>query len=138
MPETVIEKPMCSKCGAEVRAGTQYCYNCGSFVGDSQEPTEQAGLIRTANDLISAPTAEKRASDNDKGLAGVSNPDGESNIAPRSATNRRVRPNRRPIRTPVEIVWDPADEEDNTRFVIVAAVLILFALISVLVIVYFK
>lgn len=141
MAETVIEKPMCSKCGAEVRAGTQYCYNCGGFVGSESEPAEataKSGPIDTGNSRDLASTAEKPASDNAKGLSRHTNPNIESTLPPKPATNRQPRPNRRAIRKPVEIVWDPADEDVNTRFVVVAAVLILFALISVLIIVYLK
>lgn len=32
MAETLVENPVCSACGAEVRAGALFCYNCGGAV----------------------------------------------------------------------------------------------------------
>jgi hypothetical protein len=37
MAKTLVEKEICDACGAEVRPGSVFCYNCGGAV--SEEPT---------------------------------------------------------------------------------------------------
>lgn len=45
MPEAVVETPICDICGAEVRDGSQFCYNCGGSVTKPEDISEMPVAI---------------------------------------------------------------------------------------------
>jgi hypothetical protein len=47
MAKTLVEKEICDACGAEVRPGSLFCYNCGGAV--SEEPVKPASSDKKEN-----------------------------------------------------------------------------------------
>lgn len=122
MPNTVTNKQVCSGCGVEVRPNNDYCYNCGTFVGTERGPAVEQTV----------------ASDNGKELSGVV--DDKRPLRPGEIVSKRrhQRPPKRVERKPYEIVWGEPDDAPKTTFYVAAGVLILFAVIAVMVMSYFK
>ena len=56
MTETISEKDLCISCGADVREGTHYCYNCGKPVRAPIEDNVRDADIDAAYET-SVPTA---------------------------------------------------------------------------------
>ena len=82
MPTTAVESSICDICGADVRAGSQFCYNCGSSLRSS-DSAESSKPESTA-------------------------PVETSNGSAKSKSKVRGERRRRPIdRGPVEVVWEP-------------------------------
>lgn len=46
--EAVVEKPVCSSCGAEVRDGTSFCYACGKPVNGPAIETPVEPIVAAA------------------------------------------------------------------------------------------
>ena len=114
MPGTAVETPICDICGAEVRGGSQFCYNCGGSVG------------------AEAPLAEKAQaypSDQNGHISESPDYDRDRRRAER-ADRRRVRASNR---KPVELEWEPRTGVSwpfvvgSIVFLLVAALLILAA-----------
>ena len=45
MTETAVESPICDICGAEVRDGSQFCFNCGGSVSKPEDISEMPVAI---------------------------------------------------------------------------------------------
>lgn len=99
MPETVIDKEVCPKCGAAVRENTQFCYNCGAPVGladqngtasdeDPEEARKAAIAELEARFKIDEPT-----------------PESEDKLAKAAEERKKARVERR---KPKEYRWEPA------------------------------
>lgn len=65
MSETVVEKRACDKCGADVREGTAYCYNCGSPIA-VPKPEEPIESISSNGDQSAAEKRSKAARERKK------------------------------------------------------------------------
>ena len=109
MPKTAVQTPICDICGADVRDGSLFCYNCGgSLKHDAQEITQEPVAV------ISAPT-----NGSTKG-AGASQPE-----VPRR---------KRADRGPVQVVWAPREGVSiiyvaaGTGLLIIALILFLMAM----------
>ena len=62
MIETATEKVVCEKCGADVREGTSFCYNCGSQV--AVDPLVEPAISEPESAVVETPkptNAEKFA-----------------------------------------------------------------------------
>jgi uncharacterized Zn finger protein (UPF0148 family) len=122
-----IEKPVCEKCGVDVRENTLFCYNCGSRVGGdaledaaesvSEPETDVDAKSRAALDEL----AERLKADE---LAD------EGKLARAASERRQARVSHRRSR---EYAWEPRDNDSN-RFVVLfaVAVAVLAAIIVVL------
>ena len=101
MPKAAVQATICDICGADVREGSLFCYNCGGSL---------------------TPTVGKEAK-------AVSNqPAGSSNGASKGTIeqSRRSRPKRNLDRGPVEVVWQPR-EGFPLAFVVASAILLIVA-----------
>ena len=110
MPKTAVQIPVCDICGAEVREGSQFCYNCGG------------SLMRKAagekTEVIPPEAIAPAPASTGKGDAGKEKP-----------TDQRGARRRRPVdRGPVEVFWEPR-EGVSVSFVIASVFLLLIALI---------
>lgn len=94
MQSTVIENSVCPSCGAAVRAGALYCYNCGGALATAAVSDSQAGEISNGN---------------------LPNQSEASVATPQRERRRR----REPVRT--EVVWEP-ESGPGRRFVFLAIV----------------
>ena len=103
MPKTAVQTPVCDICGAEVRAGSLFCYNCGG------------SLDQDVGEKISAPAEVALTPAAGNGL------DNGKLDSPRTARRRR-----KVDRGPVEVVWEPR-EGISVPFVLASVVLLLIA-----------
>ena len=93
MPKTVAVEIVCDICGAEVRDGSVFCYNCGGSVSKDGE----VDAIPPPDEPIVAHSEEP-----DNGL--VTKVDSPAKRRADRADRRKVRAANR---QPVEIVWEP-------------------------------
>ena len=100
MPKTAVQTPICDLCGAEVREGSLFCYNCGGSLKKVSAEPAQAPEVPV---VLPAPTN------------GVSKP---------SEPNKREARQRKPIdRGPVEVIWAP--REGISLIYVVAGIILL-------------
>ena len=118
MASVSVEKLECRECGADVREGTAFCYNCGGKLTPVAEdvaevPVEAQDEGKAAIDDLAARLAEDET---------------KSEKLVKAAAERRKA--RSVIRKPKEFVWEPA--EDSSRSMVVIAIGI-FVISSVIV-----
>ena len=131
MAETVLERQVCESCGAEVREGTSFCYNCGKPV--TPEAVERSADVHASNGT--ARTTEAQAALDDLSerfrIDDVSDEDKLAQAA-RQRRQARVRARR------TQLVWEPADTEVSTLFVVITLLIAVLTAAVVLVAVYWK
>jgi len=146
MAETLVEKKICGACGADVRPGSLFCYNCGGAVPESDasvridkpennslkttqlkkerlESAAEAPIAKpTVGELLEKidekPLASPLEKPSDKPLA-------QDDAKLKSAANMRRKAKSFQRKT-VEVVWEEPENAPNKWFPIVAVVLILF------------
>jgi hypothetical protein len=149
MAKTLVEKEICDACGADVRPGSLFCYNCGGAVSEDPEKfakTNNKKNISAAlksdlsenNDLktaklkkdsfeavadqpIKKPTAELLEKIAEKP---IEKPLIQEEAKLKSAANLRRRAKSFQRKT-VEVVWEEPENAPNKWFPLVAIVLIL-------------
>lgn len=127
MNETVVEKPFCAACGADVRAGSLFCYNCGSAVAEAEAEN------LPAESEVSGEATPART--NGAGRAKEILPGARGSMV--TAAGLRRRPKSRQIK-PKEIVWEPREDGTDGLFIAAAIGLLIFAIAAVVVALYFK
>ena len=115
MAETITEKATCGQCGVDVRGGTTFCYNCGSKVGElpmtkSDESNGPSAIPKPDADAIVVPV---------KADEPVTTDEKDADKLSRAADQRKKA--RVGLRKTKEYMWEPTDD---SRFIVVAAVLI--------------
>ena len=110
MPKTAVQTAVCDICGAEVREGSVFCYNCGGSLIKSEVPNP---IPPPAEPII------------------VAEP-----VTNGGVTKQKVeRPDRRRVRAanrePAEIVWEPRTGV-SWVFVITSIVFVIVALAIVI------
>jgi hypothetical protein len=153
MAKILVEKKICDACGAEVRPGSLFCYNCGGAVAeDLPEPATnnndnnnaefQTELAKT-NDLKTTQlkretveNVEVRPIDKPVGKPAaeelfekvepepIDKPSIQEDAKLKSAANLRRRAKSFQRKT-VEVVWEEPENAPNKWFPIVAIVLVL-------------
>ena len=103
--EAVTEKPACSKCGAEVREGTAFCYACGTAVAEK-------AIDKPAVDLVKTPETEPN------GTEPTIEETAEDKLSKAREERRKARVSQR---KPVEYAWEPVDD---IRWAVLAAIVI--------------
>lgn len=124
MTETTTDKAICSKCGADVREGTTFCYSCGNrvAVSPSAESEDASG-----NMTIPVPVPDVTAKSSKTG-------EDDADKLARAAEQRRK--SRVGLRKPKEYTWEPTDDP---RFILLAtAVIVVIALGVVFITVFWK
>jgi len=106
MPKTAVQTPVCDICGAEVRKGSLFCYNCGGSL--TQAVDEKLGVL-PPEAITSAP---------------VKNGSGKE----KSAERREARKRRNVELGPVEVIWEPR-EGVSWPFLVASIFLIVFAIV---------
>jgi hypothetical protein len=120
MPKTAVQTAVCDICGAEVRDGSVFCYNCGGTLTKAQEPDPippPAEPILAVTEPVSNGSATKT----------------EEGPIKRS-DRRKVRASNR---EPAEIVWEPRQGISWT-FVIASVLFVIIALAVVIAAVYVR
>jgi hypothetical protein len=127
MSETIVDEPVCPACGAEVRDGSMFCYNCGSAVAGEGAETEQAAEISAIPEPSITPNGE--------GTKKEILPGSLSGLQTAASMRRRAKPSRS---KPREMVWVPRDESVGLQFVAATIAFIVFAVVIVILALYFK
>lgn len=111
MVETAVQQDRaCSKCGADVRPGSLFCYSCGSELADPAS--------------VDATHVDSATNGNGKKLPGA-----EPTKLRSAASIKRTREAGK--RRQVEIVWEAAEDTPSPLLVGATAVIVLFAAIIV-------
>ncbi len=147
MAETLVEKKICEACGADVRPGSLFCYNCGGAVSldlpeskkenisdawlrddlveNSDLKTSRLDGVKTENVVlkpIGKPTVSELLEEiSDKT---IEKPNIAEEAKLKSAANMR-RKAKTFQKKRVEIVWEEPENTPNKWFPIVAIILIL-------------
>lgn len=125
MRKATVEKAICESCGADVREGTLFCYNCGKRVSD--EPSdEDTSLAKMNGEAVDDEIAKRFRVDEDPP---------KDRLAVAAARRKKARVNRR---KPVEIVWEPSDGSSAGIFVAVSIVITVMAAVVVFIALYWK
>ncbi|CAN5536538.1 hypothetical protein BH10ACI3_BH10ACI3_01870 [soil metagenome] len=111
MPKT-IEKETCSKCEMPVRENTQFCYNCGSRVTNSENGSEPVVNVAAQAALDDLAVKLKGESDSDEKLAKA------------AAERKKARVGQRKSK---EFVWQPKDDVSSGFVMLVAVVITILA-----------
>ena len=103
MPKSAVQTPICDLCGADVREGSLFCYNCGGSLNKVVAEPPQRPEVPAA---VPSPT---------------------NGVAKPSASNKReLRQRKRVDREPVEVVWAPR-EGISLIYVIAGGILLIIA-----------
>lgn len=125
MNETVVEKPFCAACGADVRAGSLFCYNCGSAVAEADNiPAENEVSVDATTARTNGAVPAKEILPGSRGPMVT-------------AAGLRRRPKSRQVK-PKEIVWEAREERTDGLFIVTTIGLLIFAIAAVVVALYFK
>jgi hypothetical protein len=155
MADTLVENNICAACGAEVRPGSLFCYNCGGAVSDelpdkpAKKKREKAvsdawlrGDLAENNDLkttqlddevlenqVVAPTDKLSE---EKVIEKVADKPLEKKSLQQEAKLKSAANMRRKAKTfqqkKVEIIWEEHQNAPNIWFLMVAVILILFVI----------
>ena len=116
---------VCSACGADVRADTLFCYNCG----ESLERPAKADIHRSDDKIVSAPSASNGSAAAEHAI--------KAGPGMRSAAAIRKEP-KAFQRKPIKIAWEPSDGEPNFLLVLTSIIFLGFAVAAVALALYFK
>ena len=166
MAETLVENKVCEACGADVRAGSVFCYNCGGAVSDESpapSPEKNNDQISdawlqgdlTENNVLKTTRLEKVGIVEDKPFAKPQH-DISAEISPekieaeplektlvkeetklKSAANMRRKAKTFQKKT-VEVVWEEPESAPNKWFPVFAVVLILIVVVIYYLAMYLK
>ena len=126
MPEVSVEEKTCSKCGAEVRHDTQFCYNCGESVGEEAIPSPDDASLKTDAPLTaSIPSVVDNAQTN-----GQFSPAVDDQELTSAASLRRK--GRAPQRKTTEVLWEPSGNRVNLPLIISTIVFAVFTVVVIL------
>ena len=145
MAETITENQVCSACGADVREGSLFCYNCGGSLA-SEIAVVKSEKNEAAADIQSQKNISDRNGDNFKqsGLdtkqeirevfneASIAKPIEKSNLNKETkletaATLRKKSKSTQPKK--VEVIWEEHENAPNVWFILVAIFLTVVAVI---------
>src|SRR5689334_12962345 len=100
MAETVVNTKVCTKCGAEVREGTAFCYACGGRVAPDETPDQSNGSTKPLD-----PEAQAALDDLAQKLkAEQPVPTPENKLAKAADERKKARVTQRKTR---DFVWEP-------------------------------
>lgn len=122
MTETTTKNAVCKHCGADVREGSIFCYNCGKSVTDAQAfngrpaDPEIKRLEKAADSAerqpIAAPGKKLRSA---------------ADLERKRAFNRQ----------PVEVVWTPRNDGANS-FVVTGVILFVITVVLIVAALYYR
>lgn len=162
MAKTLVEKEICDACGADVRPGSLFCYNCGGAVADDipESVLEQKQKISSGNNFKNDLKTTKLKSPpvREVEIKPIEKPDEKPFVEDlaakteektlekhtiqekaklKSAANLRRKAKMYQKKT-VEIVWEEPENAPNKWFPIVAVMLILFVIVIFYLAMYLK
>ena len=120
--QTAVKTSECAKCGAEIRAGSQFCYGCGTPL--TEEAAEIARKLASSSN-VEPPSVKTTGLRNGTGTAGES---GTPRKTLRTAATMRQR-ERAQIGLDIPVVW--VESGRSPLLYVIAAVF--FALLTIFV-----
>ena len=108
---TVVAETRCSKCDADVRDGSAFCYNCGARVADDSAVNgiEPADAVSPTESSLPA-----------------------ARPAPGMRSARDLRRTKRSFeRKPVRIVWEPAGDGPGTQLIVITLAILVFTVVVI-------
>jgi hypothetical protein len=127
MPDVIVEKETCSRCGVDVRTDTLFCYNCGTRVASEPRPATNEGKNGGAS------VESKAALDDLAKKLGEDETAGDK-LARAAERRREARAVRRKSR---KIVWVPTgDSSQGTVLLLSVAVTIITFVVVLLTVVW--
>ncbi len=130
MPQTVVEKAICDNCGADVREGTAYCYNCGVPVSEVLSTESAANPEDRSFAESEAPDAKTQAALDELAEKLKFDEEEDKKLAKAAAERRKARVSQR--KRSKEFTWEGADESPGGLLVLVTIVIAIFAALVVL------
>lgn len=135
MAETLVKNRVCNACGADVRAGAFFCYNCGASISadaaqlperngknDQGEKTEKLLPLEKnfEDENVTAPE-ERETAGKDEAIVAEKEPELKSaaSMQRRPKTIQRKR---------IEVTWEEPASAPNIWFLLVAVLLTGFAI----------
>ncbi|HKP69392.1 MAG TPA: zinc ribbon domain-containing protein [Pyrinomonadaceae bacterium] len=112
MANTTVTETACDLCGAEIRDGSLFCYNCGTAVPEERAEAKTSAPVVSAEPVVKERPPLKSAA---------------SLRQQRRASNRQ----------PVEISWEPRTNPP-ILFIVASIVLALGALVLLLIALYLR
>ncbi len=155
MTESVVETPVCEACGADVRKGSLYCYNCGGPVAPESIAAEKSQTRSAANDawyradIVESKKLETTKLDKNKKkqkeTSEEKNVSDEAIPKPGIAEDAKLRTAaslRRKGKTierrDVEVIWEEPEPGPNFKFILATLVMLLIVIVIYLVASYFN
>jgi hypothetical protein len=129
MAETVVEKGVCPKCGAEVREGTAFCFACGGRISPLEASPESNGSAKVL-DMKSKAALDDLAQ---KLKADEAREEPENKLAKAAEERKKARVTQRKTR---EFVWEPQNDTPIALLISVGVVLIVAVLVVLITIVW--
>lgn len=120
MSQTAVNELICDVCGAEVRDGSMFCYNCGTSV---TEPVGQ-GEVQT---VVEPQTSESRSN---------GSPIVKGNDSLKQRPTEKIRSRKRPVQHR-EVVWAERDGM-SLGFVFTTVILVLLSAVILIAGFYFR
>lgn len=134
MPKTETEQAVCAECGADVREGTTFCYNCGSSlipaVADAAEPE-----LAVVEKVPSAVDDKTQAALDDLAERLQFDEDEDNKLAKAAAERKKARVNQRKS---VQYTWEPSSDSSGILIALVAIVIAALAGIVVYLTLYWR
>lgn len=137
MAETLVENRICYACGADVRQGALFCYNCGKTVApEIPVETKNKNLSNTwvHQDIAAVEQEIKDQPQNDRVKKNKKRKEKTTKktelqeyIKLDSAADMRRKPKTARKTKVEEVVWEEHENAPNVWFILVAVILTLFA-----------
>ena len=142
MAETLVENQTCRHCGADVRTGALFCYNCGSAVApeDNSADEEETILKPKFSETISRENGSENSQREiktklkDKEISpnplveNSQKPDSLENSKLKTAAELRDKPKQIQPKK-IEIIWEKSETAPNIWFILTAIFLTIFAVV---------
>lgn len=122
MAETSVKNKICRHCGADVRANSEFCYNCGGRLAEESPKTVPETVESVNNDAVK-PTAKLKIEE--AGESPLAKTTTEEPKLKSAASMRRKPKVYQPKR--VEVIWEEHENAPNGWFITAAIILTLFA-----------
>lgn len=141
MAETFVENEVCRACQADIRLNALFCYHCGASVTPKTESVGNNGISKNADLFIDIISGGEKVKNKNPPVEDVqaaqiikektsqqvfANETSQNKTKLKSAASLRrkskiIQPKK------VEISWEASETAPNTRFIIVALAITLFA-----------
>lgn len=161
MADKTAEIEVCPVCGEAVRAGALFCYGCGaSITADSKNEAASGGEKKVdelsgdgnnstelkTDETVSASRLEEISVPFKKPIVKTASEvsgkrekriivQEETQLKTAASLRQKAKP---PEKKSIEVVWEAADNSPNVWFLIVSAILVLFAVGALLAMLYIK